>query len=403
MKIYQINVVCGNGSTGRIAVDLSHAICVTGGECRIAYGRGQAPAHVDAIRISNKLDLYLHALLTRLTDKHGSYSKGATRKLIKDIQKYQPDIVHLHNIHGYYVNYEMLFRFLKEYNRPVVWTMHDCWAFTGHCAHYDSVGCMQWQTGCSQCGFAASYPASLTNKNVLSNYKKKKQSFLQIENLTIVTPSLWLKEQVGQSFLQKRKCIAIQNGIDLQKFAPAGERAEQLRKKLNCENKKLLLGVASIWTKNKGYEDFLQLKNMLDEQYVLCMVGLTEKQIEELPPGIIGINRTESIAELAEYYSAADIFLNLTYEDTFPTTNIEALACGTPVLTYRTGGSPEIIDEHCGRVVPKGDLQAVMTVLNSWVGIVSGCNCNTDVCMERASLFAKEKCYNKYIDLYNEL
>ena len=166
MRVYQINVVCGNGSTGRIVADLSHTIQSAGGECRIAYGRGEAPADIEALKISDKHDIYYHALMTRLTDRHGLYSKGATKRLIEDIVRYQPDIVHLHNIHGYYVNYELLFHFLKEYSRPVVWTLHDCWAFTGHCAHYDAIGCEQWKKECHHCTNMRTYPSSFAVGNV---------------------------------------------------------------------------------------------------------------------------------------------------------------------------------------------------------------------------------------------
>ncbi len=397
MRIYQINVVCGSGSTGRIAVDLSRAIESAGGACRIAYGRGDAPANVDAVRISNKLDLYRHAMMTRLTDRHGLFSKTATKKLIKDIQQYNPDIIHLHNIHGYYVNYEMLFAFLKKYDKPVVWTLHDCWAFTGHCAHFDAVGCSKWKTKCSECTHYNLYPTALHGKRAVFNFEKKQQSFLGINNMTLVTPSVWLKEQVANSFLKHVNCAVIYNGIDLEKFTVRQDL--ELKSKLCPENRKLVLGVASIWTQNKGFYDFLELRKKLDDNYLICMVGLNDAQMNALPQGIIGIKRTESIEELASCYSLADVFVNMTYEDTFPTTNIEALACGTPVLTYQTGGSPEIIDEKCGAVVEKGNTDKMAESIRKW------CEQEKPVteCVRRGRMFNKQEKYAEYVELYKRI
>lgn len=396
MRVYQINVVCGAGSTGRIVVDLSRAIQMAGGECRIAYGRGTAPADVDAVKISNGLDLYYHAVMTRVTDRHGLYSRTATKKLIKDITQYAPDMIHLHNIHGYYVNYEMLFQFLKEYKRPVVWTLHDCWAFTGHCAHYDSIGCKQWKTMCENCPDLKAYPTTYTARHVSSNFQKKKECFSSIDKMTLVTPSKWLKSQVEESFLGHAKCVVIQNGIDIKQFSPKQENV--IKEKLCPNREKLILGVTGVWTKNKGYDDFFKLRKLLNNNYVMCMVGLNDQQMTELPSGIIGVKRTESIEELAEYYSVADVFLNLTYEDTFPTTNIEALACGTPVLTYRTGGSPEIIDEACGAVVEKGDLSGMAKAVEKWCADKK----TMEACLSRGQMFDKTEKYSEYVRLYGE-
>lgn len=398
MRIYQINVVCGNGSTGRIAVDLSRFIQSYEGECRIAYGRGKCALEgIDCIKISSKTDTYIHALLTRITDRHGLYSKKATKKLIDDIKQYVPDIIHLHNLHGYYLNYEMLFAFLKDYNRPVLWTMHDCWAFTGHCAHYDAAGCMKWQEGCHDCPILHNYPATFYGGNVINNYVRKKKSFMSISDLTIVTPSYWLKDQLSKSFLKNVECTTIPNGVDLRKFTPT---ENNLRELYHCENKILLLGVASVWTKNKGLDDLVKLRSMLDDRYAICLVGLTQKQIRKLPENIIGRERTESMEELAQYYSTADFFLNLTYEDTFSMVNMEALACGTPIIAYATGGSPEIIQEMCGMIVKTGDLNAVAHFLNE---SVKEKKYYYDACLERASQYDKEECYKQYIYLYKKM
>lgn len=395
MKVYQINVVCGNGSTGRIAVDLSHIIQDVGGESRIAYGRGKAPNDINSLRMSNKLDLYHHVIMTRLTDKHGLYSYRATKKLIRDISEYTPDIIHLHNIHGYYVNYDMLFTFLKNYNRPVIWTLHDCWSFTGHCAHYDSINCEQWKHECRQCPNLGTYPKTFKKGNTYLNFIRKQKAFSAYEPLILVTPSNWLKKQLESSFLQDKKCVVIPNGIDLNIFTP--KKNNIIREKLHLqEEKRIVLGVASAWTINKGYDDFLQLRKILDDSYIFCMVGLNNKQIKKLPKGIIGVKKTNSLQELAAYYSAADVFLNLTYEDTFPTTNIEALACGTPVLTYDTGGSTEIITKECGESVQKGNLVAMAECVMRWCSSPKNSQC----CIARSKDFDKKKNYSKYLSLY---
>lgn len=397
MKVYQVNVVCGSGSTGRIATDLSHKISENGGSCRIAYGRGSVPKYIDTFCNSTKTEIRVHALKTRITGKQGMFSKRGTIRLIEDIQQYKPDIIHLHNIHGYYLNYPILFHFLKEYGKPVVWTMHDCWAITGQCAHYESVACDKWQQQCFDCPNLRAYPATYTGRNVAGNFQKKKELFSGLEKLTIITPSKWLKEQIRKSFLKDTKVLNIPNGIDLELFKPT----ENTIKEKFCPNgEKLLLGVTSIWTKNKGLYDFIKLAETIGDEFVICLVGLNKKQIKKLPKNIVGIEKTESISQLAEYYTAADLFLNLTYEDTFPTTNIEAIACGTPVLTYRTGGSPEIINGACGFVVEKGEIEEIKNCVRTQLQDKAFYE---NACLKRAAEFRKEDCYQRYIEVYEEM
>lgn len=395
--MYQINVVCGSGSTGRIAVAIGENIKKNNGCYRIAYGRGNAPVHADAFLMTGKLPVYFHAFMARLFDKQGAYSKNATKRLITDIENYQPDIIHLHNIHGYYLNYEMLFTFLKRYQKPVVWTMHDCWAFTGHCAHYESVGCDKWQKRCINCPNLKGYPTAYYGGNVGHNYDKKKSLFTNMERLTIVTPSKWLQNQLVQSFLCEKETIVIPNGINADIFKPT---ASDKKGKICSGRQKLLLGVTGTWTKNKGLDDFITLRSMLSDEYVICLVGVSKKQKEHLPKGILGVERTESITELAGYYTAADLFLNLTYEDTFPTTNMEAIACGTPVLTYKTGGSPEIIGKDCGFVVEKGNVKKVAEVVMHQLQSKEKYQVP---CAERTMQFKETDCYRKYIELYEEI
>lgn len=362
MKVFQINTVCGVGSTGRIATDLYHVLKKEGHSCCIAYGRGKAPADVDSYKIDSTADFYLHTFFSRLTDGEGLFSEGATRRLLKKIQEYDPDIIHLHNIHGHYLNYPILFRFLKNYHRPVVWTLHDCWSFTGHCAYFDYVGCQLWQKGCQHCPQLKSYPQSYGIDHSAENYARKKELFTGIERLHIVTPSQWLADLVKKSFLKEYPITVIHNGIDTSVFKPT---ESDFRKQHGLENKKILLGVASPWTPRKGLQDFIKLAPMLPENWKIVLVGLSKHQLAHLPSDMLGLERTNNTKELAQIYTAADVFFNPTYEDNYPTTNLEAIACGTPVITYDTGGSPESAGGRNGTVIDQGDISDVRSKLES--------------------------------------
>lgn len=393
MKVLQINSVCGIGSTGRIATDLHKILIENGHESYIAYGRDDARGCDTSIRIGNKFDNYMHAVKTRLFDKHGFGSKRATIEFIKNVEMLDPDIIHLHNIHGYYINIELLFDYLKKADKPVVWTLHDCWSFTGHCAYFDYVGCDKWKTGCYDCPEKTSYPASRLMDNSKDNYQKKKDIFSALKNLTIVTPSEWLAGLVKQSYLREYPVEVINNGIDLNVFKPT---QSDFRKRYDLENKFIILGVASTWDRRKGLIHFIRLSEKLKNDESIVLVGLSEKQIKELPKNIIGITRTNNVNELAEIYSAADVFFNPTLEDNFPTTNLEALACGTPVITFDTGGSVESIDENSGFVIKSKDelqlLEKIISVKNNKI-------LNTN-CTKRAALFDKNKKFYEYIKLY---
>ncbi|MEY0737800.1 glycosyltransferase [Providencia stuartii] len=357
MKILQINSVCGIGSTGRIATDIHAALQTKGIESHIMYGRGEPRACDSVIKISNQLDFYLHALQTRLFDNHGFCSTKATQRAIKKIDLLQPDIVHLHNIHGYYLNVEILFAYFKQHPEiKVIWTLHDCWSFTGHCSYFDFCSCEKWKTQCFTCPQKNTYPASNGLDNSKNNYQRKKKAFTGVKDLTIVTPSRWLADLVKQSYLKDYPVQVVNNGIDLSVFQP---RQSEFRVKHDLVDKFLIMGAASVWSPRKGFDDFISLANMLPDNYHLVMVGLSPDKIKTLPSNIIGIHRTDNPTELAEIYSAADVFFNPTYEDNYPTVNLEAIACGTPVITYNTGGSPESVSAGHGFVVTKGDVTAV--------------------------------------------
>lgn len=368
-----INSVCGIRSTGRICTDLADALTAQGHEVRIAYGRETVPEKYQkyAVKIGSDTDTKIHALRSRLLDDTGFGSKRATERFIEWVRSYDPDVVHLHNIHGYYINIEVLFRYLAETQKHVIWTLHDCWPFTGHCPHFEYEKCGKWKTGCFDCPKdKKEYPARLLLDNSASNWKKKRKLFTAVKDMTLVTPSKWLGDLAKQSFLKKCPVKVIHNGIDTDVFRPT---ESNFREKNGLEGKKLLLGVASTWYDKKGLGDFIRLSKKLDDPYKIILVGLTDKQLETMPKNILGITRTNSTKELAEIYTAADYFINLTYEDNYPTVNLEAQACGTPVISYRTGGSTESAVRF-GTVVEQGDLKSVAKLVRSSAKFEKNCS-----------------------------
>ena len=390
MKVLMINSVCGIKSTGRIATDLADMLTEKGHTVKIAYGREEVPEKYKeyAVRIGNEWDVRLHGLGARLLDNAGFGSKKATLKFLEWVKEFAPDIIHLHNLHGYYINVELLFKFLKEYKKPVIWTLHDCWAFTGHCAHFDLCKCYKWKTECHKCPQKKEYPASILLDNSRKNYRNKKKAFQGVDNMVIVTPSKWLSDLVKESFLQEYETKVINNGIDLTLFKPT---EGEFREKHKLENKIIVLGVASAWGVRKGLVDFIELRKQLDRRYEIVLVGVSEEDKNILPNGVLGITRTNSVKELAEIYTAADIFLNLTYEDNYPTVNLEAQACGTPVITYRTGGSVESVPEE--QVANQGDLKSVVELIVKYEGKKTSVQ----------SFYDKNVAFEEYIELYEEI
>lgn len=399
MKVLQINSVCGYGSTGKIAVDLYQMLEKQGNECCIAYGRGTAPEAVKTMKIGNQADFYIHALKTRIFDCHGFASRAVTERFIAQAKKYDPDVIHLHNIHGYYINVELLFKYLKEIKKPVIWTLHDCWSFTGHCAHFDSIGCEKWKKQCHHCPLKKDYPQSLLRDSSFRNYEKKKNIFSGVEKMTIVTPSRWLAKKVKESFLKEYPVEVIPNGIHTEVFHPIEKNQSiQVKKALSDKysidfSKKVFLGVASIWTKDKGIYDFIKMSEIIPEDTQLVMAGVSAKQKEELPTGMIGIERTENQQELALLYACADAFLNPTYADTFPTVNLEARSCGIPVISYDTGGSSESADI----VVSKGDYKGM---LKKALSSEKSANLPDKICAEDID---RNHCLNKYLHIYDNV
>ena len=396
MKVLQINSVCGVGSTGRIATDLYKVLEEHGHECVIAYGRGTAPEGIKTIKIGTDFDNYMHVAKTRLFDKHGFGSTKATKEFIKKVKEYDPDVIHLHNIHGYYINIEILFDYLKKSNKKVIWTLHDCWTFTGHCAYFDYVGCDKWKLGCKDCPQKKEYPNSLLLDSSKSNYEKKKMIFTGVKNLTIVTPSKWLSGLVKESYLSEYKVKVINNGIDLDVFKPT---KSDFRKRYGLENKCIILGVASVWDRRKGLSYLMKLSEMLDETYKIIVVGVNKKQKEKLPDNMIGIIKTNNVKELVEIYSASDIFVNPTLEDNFPTTNLEALACGGFVITFNTGGSIESVSNKNGFIVKKNDIkQLYKKIIEARTNKL-----NRENIINSSKFYNKIERYRNYLEVYFNL
>lgn len=358
-RVLIINSVCDYGSTGKICVELANKLKKEGSEVIIAYGRGKT-SYEDSIKIGNLLDQYVHGIGTRLFDKQGLASKKSTSNFLKWAEEYDPDCLWIHNLHGYYINYEILFEWIKK--RPkmnVKWTLHDCWAFTGHCAHFSAVGCEQWMTHCCKCCQKKQYPCSLFIDNCFENYEKKKAAFKDVANMKIIVPSNWLADLVKKSFL---KCYPIevqQNVVDKNVFR---YRESNFRKQYGLKEKIILLGVANVWTDRKGYNDFVKLAGMLTDRFQIVLVGLDKKQMKKLPSNIIGIERTKDQVELAEIYSAADLYINPSKEETYGMTNAEALACGTVAIAYEGTACEEVVKQNGGIAVEQ-NVDAIYKVI----------------------------------------
>lgn len=399
MRVLQINSVCGVGSTGKIAVGIHNLLKSKGHGSCIAYGRG-VPRNCDStIKIGNRIDNYIHVALTRLFDRHGFGSKRATRKFIKKIKQYNPDIIHLHNIHGYYLNVKILFDFLKSTNIPTVWTLHDCWSFTGHCSHFDFIGCDKWTMLCNKCPEKKSYPKSMLCDNSGKNFLDKKTIFTGLNNFTLVSPSYWLTTLVKRSFLKHYPVQVINNGVDIDIFKPT---ESDFRDRYNLGDKYVILGVASVWSDRKGLRYFIDLSDEISEDEVIVIVGLTNKQIKQIPKKIIGITKTNNAKELAEIYTCADVYINPTLEDTFPTTNIEALSCGTPVVTFNTGGSPESICSSNG-IILNSDADSSKILESARDIYMSKSLMKNSISEDAKEKYDSDKNFMKYIELYDML
>lgn len=391
-KLLQINVTVNWGSTGKIAEAIGRSAINSGWESYIAYGRMMNPSESNLIKIGSKTDTYIHFAYNYLLDMEGRCSDGATKDLIRHIAIIKPDIIQLHNIHDHFLNYSILFEYLNQTNIQVVWTFHDCWAFTGHCYHFVMQNCMKWQNECSDC--------VQRNKFIdrsRENFLLKKHLFTECKNLTIVPCSDWMKDFVKQSFLKDKHIEVIKSGVDLSIFKPTCVNSKQ-----SVTNRPFrIIAVSNVWMAYKGELDIYKLREILPlGEYDITMVGLSDNQVKSLPTGIRGIQRTQNIEELVLLYSESDVLINPTYADTFPTVNLEALACGIPVITYKTGGSPETVDKNTGVVIEQGDITAMANAIKN----MKDYPLSSADCRKRAEeYFDKDKCFQKYIELYESL
>lgn len=405
MTVLQINTRYYNGgSTGRIVYDLHQVMKAHNIDSYVAYGYGlnleKRDFHV--YRIDTDCQVFISKVWTKLTGHHGFNNKRETKKLLRWIDEIKPDIIHMHNIHNHYVNIRMLLQYIAKEDIPCVLTMHDCWTFTGHCAYFDYSGCDKWKTGCNNCPSLLDYPKTFALIDPSPwNFKHKKELF-KLLNITFVSPSDWLKKLQQQSFLKDKPCVVINNGVDISKFHPI---KSDVRRQYGIGNRKMILAVSGGLAVRKGRKYLLDLPKHLNDDEVLVMVGLTPNQLKNLQgydSHLIPIARTETSDGIIGLYSEADVFINPTLEDNFPTTNLEALACGTPIVTFDTGGSGEAVDDRTGMVVPKGDMnkltEAIRTVL------ANGKSYYMDNCIERARThYNKDIQYLKYIKLYKEI
>lgn len=396
MKVALINSVCGFGSTGRIVVDQYNKLVENGHSAMIVYGRKAGDEAINAYKMGSRLSTLFAVVATRIFDSHGFNNRVATQKLLKELDAFQPDIIHLHNIHGYYINVKILFDYINAKSIPVVWNLHDCWSFTGHCSHFEYVDCQKWQSECAKCPQKSEYPASFCLDRSRKNYILKKAAFTLPKKMTFVVPSSWLGRVLNRSFLSGYPSVEIPTGIDLDAFKPT---ETDMRDRLGLKGKFILLGAASVMTERKGYSDFLWLAEHLPGSCQLVLAGLTEKQTRGLPKNIMGIARIKSVKEMAELYSMADVFINLTKEDTFPTVNLESLACGTPVITYQSGGSGDMLNAECGVIVKRDDKEALLdAVMRGQASLMK-----KDACIKQAAKYNREKQTKKIISVYHEL
>ena len=393
MKVVQINATCGVGSTGKICVGISRILTERNIENYILYS-SKSNGYDLGIKCSGDKYVNFQSIKSRILGNYGFNSKRATRRIIRELEHIDPDIVHLHNIHGHDCDLALLFNYFRNKKIKLIWTFHDCWAFTGYCTYFDTVNCDKWKTTCGKCKKIREYSWIFDRSDKI--FERKKQLFRELE-LTIVTPSSWLAELTEQSFLKDYPPYVINNGIDIGVFKPS---KSDFRKEHALENKKIVLGVSFGWDKRKGLDVFIELSKRLPDSYKIVLVGTNAKTDKILPGNILSIHRTQDQHELAEIYTAADVFVIPTREENYPTVNMEALACGTPVLTFCTGGSPEMIDETCGSVVDCDDIGALESEV---VRICTEIPYTKDACLNKAKDFDQNERFKEYVELYERI
>lgn len=396
-KLVQINTV-PNGSVGRIMKEIQSQAEKDGFDTISFVGRRRIYDDIKCERFGNLFSFWSHVIITTVFDKQGHGSYFATRKLIKRIREEKPDIIHLHNLHGYYLHIPTLMKYLKEeFTGQLFWTFHDCWPFTGHCPYFTMAQCDKWKTGCFRCPNKRQYPVSLFLDSSRSNYNEKKEWFTDIHKLSIIVPSQWLAGLVQQSFMSEYKIYVIPNGINSKVFHPSIDAALTIKKYKIPKDRKIILGVADIWSKRKGIDDFIKLSEVLPVQYIIVLVGIKKREIKKLPLNIIGIPHTENMEDLAALYAAAHIFMNPSLEETFSLVTAEALACGTPVIALDTSAVKELVPEKCGIILHEhsaGDyIEAIKKLTSEYL--------NRSQVANQGSLYSASIMAEKIVKLYS--
>ena len=416
-KLLQINPVLRTStSTGRIMKEIGELAMANGWESYVAYSKGRdgLPGSTSIpVPVGNKASVAWHGLQTRILDRHGLGSVLATKRFIEDIRRIGPDIIHIHNIHGYFLNCRILFDFLSHSGIQVIWTVHDCWLYTGHCYHYMYAGCDRWKTGCGHCPQRGKFPRSLFADRSARNFRDKRDAFCSMpeDRLTIVPVSDWMRSEMSESFLKDYRFQVIHNGIDTDVFSPQPALESEVRRCYGLGDRHVILGIASIWSEEKGLNDFVEMAARLDSDEVIVLVGMDRKQLDDvlsrcgriiLGDRMVAVKRTADVHQLAGLYSTADVLVNPTWQDNYPTVNLEAISCGTPVVTYRTGGSIEAVAGDTGFVVEQGDIEGLVDAVRR-VETLGKANF-MDACRSRAvKEFRKEDRYAEYIELYERL
>jgi len=399
MKVLLINSVCGFGSTGSICFDIATVLEKHGHECYIAYGQGST-TYEKTFKIGTKLENHLHNIGSRITGKQGYFTKKGTRQLIKFIKHYKPDLIHLHNLHGNYLNIELIFTFLKELDKPVVWTLHDCWSFTGKCAHYTDVACYKWQTHCNNCPQVEKYPPSLFLDQSEVMFTDKKKWFNSIKNLTIIPVSNWLADEVKKSFLNNNCLKPIYNWVNHEVFKPTDE---DIREQYGItKNKFIILGVSAGWNiSSNKLKDFISLSTLISDDMQIVLVGKVDNQ-NDIPSSITHIPYVDGANELSKIYSIADVYVHLSTEDTFGKVIAEAMSCGTPVIVYNATACPEIVGDGCGYIVEKNNVHKVyekIQIINESGKEMYSLACRNHV----IKFFDMDNNINKIIKIYKDI
>lgn len=399
--LLQFNVYANCASTGRLAEDLGDVALKAGWKSYVAFGREFRPSHSELIKVGTKFDVYAHVLKTRLFDRHGFGSERATKKLIKQIDEIKPDVIQFQNVHGYFLNLPIILNYIAEKNIPLIWSLHDCWSMTGHCAHFALNGCEKWKEECNHCPLLKDYPNSWGWDSSKRNHREKRKLIEAIPRLTIVSGSEWLANIAKQSYFKNRDIRVIPDGIDTEIYSPKSG-VHELRTQYNLENKFVILASGTAWPYYKGLADYAKLRQVLSSEYAIVIVGMLPKEIESLPKGLIGVPRTKTPEELARWYSAADCVMSLSRLESFGLTPVEGFACGTPAIVYNCTSTPELITPETGFVAEVGNIEDVKAKVEMMrkIGKSSYAKRCREIALEK---YDRNVCFNQYLSLYEDL